>query len=86
MNHAVEYFYTLIDHKFERDKVDVSFKEGKYQVRLHLDTQSKSSLFSNFMKRRLLDCIDDYISYENIEITLIPLVITNVGSKLIHNE
>ena len=42
MNHAVEYFHTLVEHEFTRDQYEVSFNEGKYHCTITIPDNGKN--------------------------------------------
>lgn len=41
-NHAVEYFHTLVEHKFQRDQYEVIYTEGKYYVTIPIPYKGDS--------------------------------------------
>ena len=73
-NHAVEYFHTLVEHKFEKDQYEVFYMEGKYHVTITIPSK-KYSPISYFMyatyKKRMEKCLHGLIKPENLKLDII---------------
>ena len=74
MNHAVEYFHSLVEHKFSPDQYEVSYNEGKYDVVLTISHQ-KNNPMSYYVclmyQKRMEKCVDGLIRPENFKLQVI---------------
>ena len=74
MNHAVEYFHTLVEHEFTRDQYEVSFNEGKYFITITIpdDNKSPMSYYVYMMYQKKMErCLNDYVKPENRKISVV---------------
>lgn len=74
MNHAVEYFHTLVEHEFARDQYEVSYNEGKYHVTITIpdDNKSPMSYYIYMMhQKRMERCLEDYVKPQNRKISVV---------------
>lgn len=74
MDHLIEYFHSLVEHKFQRDQYEVSFKEGKYHVTItiaHKETNPMSYYIYSIYKKRMERCVEGFIKPENINLQVI---------------
>ena len=74
MNHAVEYFHTLVEHEFTRDQYEVSFDEGKYYITITIpdDNKSPMSYYIYMMHQKKMErCLEGLIKPENRKISVI---------------
>lgn len=82
-NHAVEYFHTLVEHKFERDQYEVSYTEGKYHVILKISDKNLMSYYVCAMyQKRMERCVEGLIRPENFRLE----VILPIRLKMYHNQ
>ena len=81
MNHAVEYFHTLVEHEFDRDQYEVSFNEGKYHVTITIpdDNKSPMSYYVYMMYQKKMEkCLNGLIKPENRKISVVlPIKLIN---------
>ena len=81
MNHAVEYFHTLVEHEFTRDQYEVSFHEGKYYITITIPDDNKSPMtYYIYMmhQKRMERCLDGLIKPENRKISVVlPIKLIN---------
>jgi hypothetical protein len=83
MNHAVEYFHTLVEHKFERDEYEVTYKEGKYHVILTVPDKNLMSYYVCAMyQKRMERCVEGLIKPENFRLEVIP----PIRLKMYHDQ
>ena len=74
MNHAVEYFHTLVEHEFTRDQYEVSFNEGKYHITITIPDNNKSpmSYYVYMMYQKKMEkCLHGLIKTENRKISVV---------------
>ena len=74
MNHAVEYFHTLVEHEFTRDQYEVSYEEGKYYITITIpdDNKSPMSYYVYMMYQKKMErCLNDYVKPENRKISVV---------------
>ena len=75
MNHAVEYFHTLVDHEFKSDQYEVSFKGGKYHVKLVMPFRldGPTTYYACMMyQKRMEGCLKGMIKPENLVLVVQP--------------
>lgn len=81
MNHAVEYFHTLVEHEFTQDQYEVSFHEGKYYITITIPDDNKSPMtYYIYMmhQKRMERCLDGLIKPENRKISVVlPIKLIN---------
>ena len=81
MNHAVEYFHTLVEHEFTQDQYEVSFHEGKYYITITIPDDNKSPMtYYIYMmhQKRMERCLDGLIKPENRKISVVlPIRLIN---------
>lgn len=81
MNHAVEYFHTLVEHKFQRDQYEVIYTEGKYHVTLTIPDKNPMSYYICTMyEKKMRQCVEGLIKPENFKLQVI-LPITLIKEK-----
>ena len=74
MNHAVEYFHTLVEHQFTPDQYEVSFHEGKYHVTITIPDNGKNPMtYYVYMmyQKKMERCLEDYVKPENLKISVV---------------
>ena len=74
MNHAVEYFHTLVEHEFTRDQYEVSYNKGKYHITITIpdDNKSPMSYYMYMMYQKKMErCLNDYVKPENRKISVV---------------
>ena len=74
MNHAVEYFHSLVEHKFTPDQYEVSYNEGKYHVTITIenDGYTPMSYYVYMMYQKKMErCLKDYVKPENLKISVV---------------
>ena len=74
MNHAVEYFHTLVEHEFTRDQYEVSYNEGKYHVTITIPDDNKSPMtYYIYMmhQKRMERCLEDYVKPGSLKLSVI---------------
>ena len=74
MNHAVEYFHTLVEHEFSRDQYEVSYEEGKYYITITIpdDNKSPMSYYVYMMYQKKMEkCLHGLIKPENRKISVV---------------
>jgi hypothetical protein len=74
MNHAVEYFHSLVEHEFTRDQYEVSYNEGKYHVTITIpdDNKSPMSYYIYMMhQKRMEKCLHGFIKPGNLKLSVI---------------
>jgi hypothetical protein len=74
MNHAVEYFHSLVEHKFTKDQYEVSHKDGIYNVKITIDYDEKNPM--NYYvclmdQKRMEDCLHGFIKPENLKLSVV---------------
>ena len=81
MNHAVEYFHTLVEHEFTRDQYEVSFHEGKYHITITIpdDNKSPMSYYMYMMyQKKMVKCLHGLVKPENRKISVVlPIKLIN---------
>ena len=73
-NHAVEYFHTLVEHKFQRDQYEVIYTEGKYHVTIPIPYKgdSPASYYAYSMyEKKMRQCVEGLIKPENFKLQVI---------------
>lgn len=84
-NHAVEYFHTLVEHKFERDQYEVIYTEGKYHVTITIpykgDSPASYDAYSMYEKK-MRQCVEGLIKPENFKLQ----VILPIKLKMYHDQ
>lgn len=73
-NHAVEYFHTLVEHKFQRDQYEVIYTEGKYYVTIPIPYKgdSPASYYAYSMyEKKMRQCVEGLIKPENFKLQVI---------------
>jgi hypothetical protein len=82
-NHAVEYFHTLVEYKFERDQYEVIYTEGKYHVTLTIPDKNPMSYYVCTMyQKRMEQCVEGIIKPENFKLQVIP----PIKLKMYHDQ
>ena len=85
MNHAVEYFHTLVEHQFTPDQYEVSFHEGKYHVTITIPDNGKNPMtYYVYMmyQKKMERCLEDYVKPENLKISVVlPIKLINHNLK-----
>lgn len=74
MNHAVEYFHTLVEHEFTRDQYEVSYNEGKYHITITIpdDNKSPMSYYMYMMYQKKMErCLHGLVKPENRKISVV---------------
>ena len=74
MNHAVEYFHTLLEHNFQRDQYEVIYTEGKYHVTIPIPYKgdSPASYYTYSMyEKKMRQCVEGLIKPENFKLQVI---------------
>jgi hypothetical protein len=74
MNHAIEYFHTLVEEDFSRDQYDVCIKDGKYFITITLKSVLPSALTRlkvNGTIEKMERCISLYIHKDNYRLYVI---------------
>lgn len=74
MNHAVEYFHSLVEHDFSIDQYEVSFNEGKYNITITFidDGKSPMSYYMCMMYQKKMEkCLKGLIKPENMKISVV---------------
>ena len=81
MNHAVEYFHTLVEHEFTRDQYEVSFHEGKYYVTITIPDNGKNPMtYYMYMmyQKKMEKSLHGLIKPENRKISVVlPIKLIN---------
>lgn len=81
MNHAVEYFHTLVEHEFSQDQYEVSYDKGKYYITITIPDDNKSPMtYYIYMmhQKRMERCLDGLIKPENRKISVVlPIRLIN---------
>ena len=81
MNHAIEYFHTLVEHQFTPDQYEVSFHEGKFNITITIPDDNKSPMtYYIYMmhQKRMERCLDGLIKPENRKISVVlPIRLIN---------
>lgn len=84
-NHAVEYFHTLVEHKFQRDQYEVIYTEGKYHVTIPIpykgDFPATYYTYSMYEKK-MRQCVEGLIRPENFKLQ----VILPIKLKMYHDQ
>jgi len=73
-NHAVEYFHTLVEHKFERDEYEVTYTDGKYYVTIPIPYKGDSPAYYyrySMYEKRMRQCVEGLIKPENFKLQVI---------------
>ena len=90
MNHAVEYFHTLVEHKFERDQYEVIYMEGKYHVKIPIPYKgdSPASYYAYSMyEKKMRQCVEGLIKPENFKLQVIlPINLKTEENKKYHER
>ena len=86
MNHAVEYFHSLVEHEFTRDQYEVSYNEGKYHVKITIPDNGKNNPMSYYVymmhQKRMERCLEDYIKPENLKLSVVlPIKLMRHNAK-----
>ena len=84
-NHAVEYFHTLVEHKFQRDQYEVIYTEGKYHVTIPIPYRGNSpaSYYAYSMsEKKMRQCVEGLIKPENFKLQ----VILPINLKMYHDQ
>ena len=88
MNHAVEYFHTLVEHEFTPDQYEVSFHEGKYNITITIPDNGKSpmSYYVYMMYQKKMEkCLHGLIKPENRKISVVlPIRLINRNLEAHH--
>lgn len=88
-NHAIEYFHSLVEHKFRRDQYEVFYNEGKYNVVLTI-TNQKNSPMSYYVclmhQKRMERCVEGFIRPENFKLQVIPPISLKTGENKKYHE
>ena len=88
MNHAIEYFHTLVEHQFTPDQYEVSFHEGKYNITITIPDDNKSPMtYYIYMmhQKRMERCLDGLIKPENRKISVVlPIRLINRNLEAHH--
>lgn len=74
MNHAIEYFHTLVEHQFSQDQYEVSFNEGKYYITITIPDNGKNPMtYYVYMmyQKKMERCLDGLIKPENRKISVV---------------
>lgn len=74
MNHAIEYFHTLVEHEFTPDQYEVSFHEGKYHITITIPDDNKSPMtYYIYMmhQKRMERCLEGFVKPENRKISVV---------------
>lgn len=85
MNHPVEYFHTLVEHKFQRDQYEVFYMEGKYHVTIPIPYKgdSPASYYTYSMyEKKMRQCVEGLIKPENFKLQ----VILPINLKMYHDQ
>ncbi len=81
MNHAVEYFHTLVEHEFTPDQYEVSYDKGKYYITITIPDNNKSpmSYYVYMMYQKKMEkCLHGLIKPENRKISVVlPIKLIN---------
>jgi len=86
-NHAVEYFHTLVEHKFTPDQYEVFYNEGKYHVTITIPNSGKNQMtYYVYMmyQKKMERCLEGFIKPQNIKISVVippELLRLNVEGK-----
>lgn len=73
-NHAVEYFHTLVEHKFQRDQYEVIYTEGKYHVTINISNEGERPMnYYLYMmyQKKMEKCVEGIIRPENFKLQVI---------------
>lgn len=84
MNHAVEYFHTLVEHKFQRDQYKVIYRDGKYSVTISIPYKgdSPASYYAYSMyEKKMRQCVEGLIKPENFKLQVILPIRLNTGEN-----
>lgn len=84
MNHAVEYFHTLVEHKFQRDQYEVIYRDGKYSVTISIPYKgdSPASYYAYSMyEKKMRQCVEGLIKPENFKLHVILPISLNTGEN-----
>jgi hypothetical protein len=85
-NHAVEYFHTLVEYKFERDQYEVIYTEGKYHVTIPIpykgDSPAQSYYTYSMYEKKMRQCVEGLIKPENFKLQ----VILPIKLKMYHDQ
>ena len=84
MNHAVEYFHTLVEHKFQRDQYEVIYRDGKYSVTILIPYKgdSPASYYVYSMhEKKMRQCVEGLIKPENFKLQVILPISLNTGEN-----
>jgi len=88
MNHAIEYFHTLVEHQFTPDQYEVSFHEGKYNITITIPDNNKSpmSYYVYMMYQKKMEkCLNGFIKPENRKILVVlPIKLINRNLEANH--
>jgi hypothetical protein len=81
MNHALEYFHTLVEHEFTRDQYEVLYEEGKYHITITIPDNGKNPMtYYVYMmyQKKMERCLEDYVKPENRKISVVlPIKLIN---------
>ena len=69
MNHAIEFFHTLVEHEFRPDQYEVSFNDGKYHVKILVPFEldgARTRYACMMFERRMERCLKGMIKPENL--------------------
>ena len=83
-NHAVEYFHTLVEHKFQRDQYEVIYTEGKYYVTIPIpyEGDSPASYYAYSMcEKKMRQCVEGLIKPENFKLKVILPISLKTGEN-----
>lgn len=83
-NHAVEYFHTLVEHKFQRDQYEVIYTEGKYHVTIPIPYKGDfpASYYAYSMyEKKMRQCVEGLIKPENFKLQVILPISLNMGEN-----
>jgi hypothetical protein len=91
MNHLIEYFHTLVEHKFKREQYEVFYNNGKFDIRIAVPDEQGAleSVYKYSMYKIIMEnCLKGFIKSENYNISInLPINIkkdydTNYLSRL----
>lgn len=89
-NHAIEYFHTLVDHKFTRDQYEVSYADGKYHVTIPIPYKGDTPGFYyaySLCEKRMRQCVEGLIRAENFKLEVIlPINLLTEDNKKYHQR
>jgi hypothetical protein len=90
MNHAVEYFHSLVEHEFTRDQYEVSFNEGKYHVTITIPDNGHNPMsyyICMIYQKKMERCVEGLIKSNNLKLSaVLPIRLVRENLKEHHEK